>query len=214
MKMFSSRENASNVVRAPRVAAAPRVLSSPASEAALAAEARAARDAEVKAAFEKGRATGRADATRELGGRLSAAVAKLESESVALLDARSEFLKGAEKEVVDLTLVLAQKVLGRAVAELGDTAMRTLREVLHQVTERREVAIRVAPESIETFRAVSSELGSLVSATSPVRWIPDRRVKPTGVIVQTEAGKIDARIETQLEEAAALFDEVWRGRGA
>jgi len=173
-----------------------------------------ARRRELETEFQRGVEAGAEEARARFKEEFERQIAWLEKQGQTLLAARKEYLRGVEAEVGRLALDLAGKIIAREWESDPEVALPILRQALHSVSDRDQVGVRVAPERLEAFRAISDEIGLLVSSPTGVRWVPDRRVPATGVVVETEAGKLDARIDTQLEEAAALFHEVLHGRAA
>lgn len=203
----------SNLVRATRRADIPCALPRPRTPRDEARESSAARlEAAVIAARETGRAEGRAEAEAALGARVAEVVGFLTEQAEAVRAERTRFLSTAEHEVTAVALLLAGKIVGRHVEASDELAIEPLRRVLFEVADRTEIAIRVSPDAVSAYREIEAQFNEQVASPEGIRWIPDRRVPRWGFVVETEAGKLDGRVETQLEEAAALFDEVWRGR--
>ena len=80
------------------------------------------------------------------------------------------------------------------------------RNALRRVVEGGTLRIRVNAEDLQTVRGNREELLTLVDNIRHVEIIEDRRVGAGGCIVETDAGSIDARLETQLAEAANLLE--------
>jgi flagellar assembly protein FliH len=179
---------------------------------------REAEDARVRAAidesYRRGREEGEGEARRDLSARAAESFEWLAKVAGEITAAKRAFLANAEQEVVELALALARRILAREVTGSTDSVKVILREVLAGVADRNEITIRVSPETIDAIRVLETELGQVVSAPENVRWVPDRRVAPWGVVVETETGKIDASVEAQLDEAATLFKEVVGERSA
>ena len=70
------------------------------------------------------------------------------------------------------------------------------------------MTVRVNPADIETMREHREQLMSMNDIDN-MRVIEDQRVDRGGVVIETEAGTIDAKISTQLREARRAA----RGRG-
>jgi flagellar biosynthesis/type III secretory pathway protein FliH len=146
-------------------------------------EAEAERESLRAAAAEEGRSEGRAEAA----GALAAASAE-----------RDRLLASAEREVVSLVLAITRKVLGRELAAregaIADLAARALAEV----RERREVTLSVNPADAPAVRGAEPPLASaLLRARLVVREDPG--VARGSAVVDTEAGRLDAGIDAQLD---------------
>jgi flagellar assembly protein FliH len=169
---------------------------------------------EVALAYERGRAEGTESARREGTESLRAACAWVESQAKAIEEAKRNCLREVEREVVALVCQIVSKILAREVLVDARVAEGIVRELLCATSATAEIGIRVNPEAVARFRELTATFHGLVSEPARIRWIPDRRVPLSGAIVETESGAMDARVQTQLEEVAALFDEVLDGREA
>ncbi len=154
-------------------------------------EAEALRDAARRDAAEEGRREGLASA--------AAALALAAAE-------RDRLLAGAQRELASLALAVARKVLGRDLADregaMADLAARALAEA----RERREVVLRVNPADAPAIHDAEGRLGAILSrARLAVR--EDAAVPRGGVLVDTEAGRLDGGIEAQLEHLGRALEE-------
>lgn len=154
-------------------------------------EAEAARDAIRAQAVEEGRREGLARAA----GALAAAGA-----------ARDRLLAASEQEVVTLALRVARRILRLELADREGAVAELAARAVAEARERREVVLRVNPADGPAVRASEGALGAtLVRARLVVR--EDPAVAPGAVVVDTEAGRIDAGIEAQLEHLGRVLGE-------
>ena len=158
---------------------------------AIVAAARASVDRIVAEATEAGRREGLARAAAAL---------------VAAGDERDRRLAAAEREVVVLALAVARKVLGRELAA-GSAAVADLAaRAIEEARDRRDLVLRVNPADAAAVRAVEGRLASIPTrARLAVREDPS--VAPGAAVVETEAGRVDASVDTQLELLARALDE-------
>ncbi len=213
--MSTSSPPASNVVRGARQGDDVRLLAGISPEERTRQDAEETRrERELQARYQEGLAAGADAARAELAEEVRRAVTWLEEQGDCVRRAHQDYLRGAEGEVLRLVCDLVAKILARETDTNPEAAEPILRQALHALSDREEIAIRVSPEHLEAFRRMTDAMGGLVSSPAGVRWVPDRRVPRSGIVVETEAGKLDARIDTQLEEAAKLFHEVLHGRAA
>lgn len=112
--------------------------------------------------------------------------------------ARDRILREAEREVVTLALAVARKVLGRELAGGRDAVVDLAAAAIAEARARREVLLRVSPADGAAIRAAGGRLGAALSL-APLEVREDPSIEPGGAVVDTEAGRIDARVETQLE---------------
>ncbi len=149
---------------------------------------------------ERVRAEAAAGGRQEGLAQASAAVARAALE-------RDRLLASAEKELVSLAVAIAAKILWREVARDDEVVVGMAARALAEARQRRQVTLRIHPADAQ---AVGRGHGRLRAALSRVRVI-DVREDPTvargGALVETEAGVIDARLETQLAAIEAVLQE-------
>jgi len=148
---------------------------------------RAQAEAERERARREAEEAGRRDGLAHAAAALAAVAAEQE-----------RLRRGLAGEVVALALEVARKVLGREVAQDPAAVMELARRALGEVRRRRDVTLRVNPGDAPRFRVEQGRLAALLERAPCLGIREDPSVDPGGVIVETEAGRIDARIETQL----------------
>jgi type III secretion protein L len=158
------------------------------------AEARAEAEAIVDAAREE------ADAIREQARREGLADGHREALEV-LGHARAEYdalMSRAEPDMVELAFRIARSVIGTELQREPDTIARIVANQLEHVRGRRQVVIVVHPEDRPRLEAYEDQLAQLVEGAA-LYIDDDRDIEPGGCIIQTESGRIDARLDVQLE---------------
>ena len=162
------------------------------------------------AGYATGTAAGRADAERVVAQHaaidkaawredIAAFIAHIEAEREAAWNAM-------EPQITGMVFELAKHVIKQEVEVSRDVALSVVRNALRRVVEGGTLRIRVNAEDLQTVRSNREELLTLVDNIRHVEIIEDRRVGAGGCIVETDAGSIDARLETQLAEAANLLE--------
>jgi flagellar assembly protein FliH len=155
-----------------------------------------ARRAGHDAGFEEGRAS--ADA--EMNEMLATMRELLEMARVE----RHKLIESAEPELVRLALGIAERVLHQQVALDRGVVVEMAKNAIARLFERDTVTVRVNPADLERMREHREELVAIGDIRN-LRVVEDQRVDRGGVVVETEAGTIDARITTQLDEARKIL---------
>jgi type III secretion protein L len=109
-------------------------------------------------------------------------------------------------ELARLAIDVARKVLGRELATSQVTVLDLASAALAAAGERRALTLRVNPADAAAVRSAGGRLAALVDA-GRVAVREDPSVEAGGAIVDTEAGRIDARIETQLAMLRRALEE-------
>ena len=104
------------------------------------------------------------------------------------------------KNIKTLAISIAKKILGRELESNPDAVLALVKQALtDKARQRKEISLRINPEDLEHIRASRSELLEVLSRCQEISIREDPDVARFGVIIETEAGSIDAQLETQLE---------------
>ncbi|MDD5558316.1 FliH/SctL family protein [Candidatus Methylomirabilis sp.] len=153
-------------------------------------------------AYREGRTKGQQEAMAEMRRRIEPLEAMLQETCRQVESARQTVITNAEGELIDLAIAVAERVLRSELAARPDAAVPIVRAALEAAGSRKVMAVRVNPSDYELLAEHRGELlGSLESA----RLISDPAIASGGCVVEVESGLIDARLESQLQEAAHLL---------
>ena len=143
----------------------------------------------VKGAVGSERATATATATEDVAAMIVAARAEANRERAAAKDA-----------AIVLARKMAEKIVGRAV-ELDEGVMRQIaaQALAAAKPERDSVRLRVHSDDLAAFGAGRAEWLAEIGVQAEVRLVADDSVGRCGCIVETAVGRVDARLDTQLE---------------
>ena len=145
-------------------------------------------DAGREVGFKKGQAE-----VRRLIDRLGTIVGKA-------IDIREDIIQASEKQMVEMILIIARKVIKDEIVERKEIVLNNIREALKRIKDRDRVDIRVNFSDLEITTAHKDELIKLMESLRKVNIYEDSRIDRGGVIIETDVGAIDARISTQLKE--------------
>jgi flagellar biosynthesis/type III secretory pathway protein FliH len=141
---------------------------------------------------------------RGLEERTESAAGDLLQAARGLRDARAKFLEDAADEVVLLAFAVARRVLRREVEADPEVALPLVRELLQRAAAGTHVTVRLSPRDHAVLSAADALPES--AGLDGVHFRLDAAITSGGVLVETAAGGLDGRIETQLE----LIEEALR----
>ncbi len=116
------------------------------------------------------------------------------------IDAREKVIQESEKQMVELILIIARKVIKDEIIERKEVVINNIREALGRIKDRDRIDIRVNFADIELTAAHKNELIKMMESLRKVNIYEDTRVDRGGAIIETDVGMIDARISSQLTE--------------
>ncbi len=168
-------------------------------------------EAEMKAALEeaykKGNSEGQTEG-RSLGAaqeqeKLRAEIDALESVADGILMERSRILVSSGRDMTQLALEVASRILRRTLTDDSKVVFRALEDVLTRISEAQRLIIRLNPTEMDVVENQASDLSKLMSKDCQMEFRADPSVSPGGCIVDTPELHIDASTDSfwqRLEE--------------
>jgi len=105
----------------------------------------------------------------------------------------------AEKQLVELSLSIARKILKREIDENPMTILPIVKEALGKVQDAESIVIRVNPEDTEVLQMAKRDLQQVIGGDKALSIIADYTINPGGCMIDTKLGTVDATIDTQFE---------------
>jgi flagellar assembly protein FliH len=122
-----------------------------------------------------------------------------------LENARKDMHLRLEKEVVALALAIAKKVICHEVTINKEVVVCVAREALQQVENPEEVRVKMSPGDLKYLQDMKEQLLDLTQNIENIRFEAEASIPSGGCIVETNFGRIDARIERQLQVVEESF---------
>jgi len=116
------------------------------------------------------------------------------------------FYRAAERQVVDLALQIAQKVVEREIENMPDLAVNVIRAALEEMDARTAIRVRVNPEDAELLQRRWNQVVPPGIGADRIELQPDERIQTGGGIIETTQGQVDAQLSTKLEQ---LGNALW-----
>jgi len=185
----------------PAVAAEP--IAAPASADSLLADHRERLAALEREAFTKGYAQGER-AGLEAGGKRADAMLRRIAQTIEELGGlRQTLIQETEREMVQLALTLARRVVHREVSLDPELAAALAHVALERLGTNTPATIRLNPEDYTVVTQDGARWGG-----QTVTVVPDPSISRGGCLVESAFGSVDATIERQFDELSrALFGE-------
>ncbi len=152
---------------------------------------RHAREAGYRDGFASGEVAARAE--------LAQAMALVQRAAAASKATHDALLRSAERDTVELVIEAARQVIGAAVERDPGLALATVRRALDRAGALNVVRVRLHPDDEARVRVALAEEHGL---GAPFAMLADGSVSVGGCIIDTEAGRIDARLDVQLDQIA------------
>ena len=169
-------------------------------------QAEALREAAWQEGFHAGSLEARAAVEAELrtdwAMRQEALRSELDAIASDIGEARAKLWQSQESEMVALALDIARQVIKTEVSQNHVVVQAVLANALRRITDKDKVRVRVSIANAPRVKKAREDLMEIVDGLLFIEIVEDRRVGDGGCVIETNAGTIDAKIETQIAEVA------------
>lgn len=124
----------------------------------------------------------------------------LESAAAEMRLAREDFLDSLQNEVLELAILIAERVLHREVQQDRELVLTVARRALVQLADRQQVQLWVNPLDLEALRTHKITLLEEFEGIEHIEILASEEVSSGGCIVETNRDYIDATIGNLLSK--------------
>jgi flagellar assembly protein FliH len=156
-------------------------------------------------AFQQGFAEGQRVGLESGAKKVDPAINSLHQALVQLQNIRHEIHQEIEKEVVQLALAIAKKVVCHEVKTSRETIVCVAREALRRVDNPAKIKIKLNPEDLQLINDTKSELAQFLHHVDNICLEAADSIQSGGCLIETDIGDIDARIEKQFQAIEESF---------
>ena len=116
-----------------------------------------------------------------------------------------EIYQSVEREVVELALSIARKVVCQEININRDVVLCVAREALSQVDVPGKIKVRLNPADLEFITSIQGQNSNFLQEMDKVTFEAEESISNGGCVIETQLGEIDARIEKQLQVVEEKF---------
>ena len=117
-----------------------------------------------------------------------------------LQNIKKKICENSEKELLELSLSIARKVLHEEIKLNSEVIMGIMKDSIAKASTSSKIKIRVNRSDMEFAILCKPELIRLRDGIETIIFEEDETVSKGGCIVETDCGYIDGRVESQIEE--------------
>lgn len=118
----------------------------------------------------------------------------------SLAEQTALYYERIEEQLVQFSMAIAERVVHAAAEQQRSVAIALAKEALSLATERMRVIVRCNESDLQSLKEAETDLLAVSEGIREITFEASRRVRPGGVILETDAGTIDATVETLLDE--------------
>ena len=111
----------------------------------------------------------------------------------------------AERDLLNFAIDCAGKLTFAIGKVHRESAVENLRRALRVVGEKTDLTIHVHPADLESMKVFADSVLRSAAASPVVSIVADDSLSPGGCLVQTGRTRVDATLETQVDEMVALL---------
>ena len=104
--------------------------------------------------------------------------------------------------MIELAIAVAKQVVQSEIEARPDAMVLIVKAALEAAGSRKVMAVRVNPGDDELL---AEHRGDWLDSLESARLVSDPAISSGGCLIEVETGLIDARLESQLQEAARLL---------
>lgn len=118
------------------------------------------------------------------------------------------YMESSEEIILHLGLEIAGKIIGQQLAENPEQLLSLVRSALKEVREHKEIQLFVSVSSYSFIQEYKEELLSLLNGETSLFIYPDEELADTSCIIESSFGRIDASVDSQLNEIKKQLTEL------
>jgi flagellar assembly protein FliH len=162
----------------------------------------------IKASEAEGFAQGRKDGYEAGMVDVKRLIARTQLIMERIQDKRSEIIERAEQEIIDLTLLIARKIVKVIPENDRQVVVENIKEALGKIKTKGRVIVKVNLSDIETATEHLDEFIKLMESSGDIQILEDSSIDAGGCYIETDFGEIDARIAVQFAELESKILEL------
>lgn len=156
--------------------------------------------AQLKDAAEtQGQAQGYQQGVEQGNNAVAALLAQAEQIVAHAKQEREEIIEKSEREILDLAISIATKVVHTEITLNSDIVVAVVKEAIQKAKDQEQVIVRINPADFEKVAGEKQTLQAILRREMGMEIRGDIGVEIGGCVIETGYGAIDARIDTQLE---------------
>lgn len=121
------------------------------------------------------------------------------------------YLQSSEKTILELAVQIAEKIIDTEIKTSEDVFLSIVKKVIKEAREYREVRLMVHPNNYENILLQKEELQGIFPKETDFYIFPDDEIEETSCIIESSNGRIDASIDSQLNEVKQKLLEILEG---
>jgi flagellar assembly protein FliH len=153
-----------------------------------------------KDAYERGFQQGKEEGFTAGKAEMERLIERLHTILSRAVERRNQIIEESEMQLVSLVLQIAKKVVKVISENQKNVVVNNVIQALRKLKSKADVIVRVNLADVKLTTEHTRDLINKIENVQNVQVLEDSSVDPGGCIIETDFGRIDARISSQLNE--------------
>lgn len=154
-------------------------------------------DKAEKEGYRQGFESGRQQALKEAGEEADEIRNKAREVLRQAEQERTKTLESMEKEIIELSVDIAEKIIAQQLSVDNETVISIAREAIQLAQNTKRVNVFFNPADRNAFENNEEELQRLLPVGASMVLIHDKAISPGSCVIETEHGRIDATLDSR-----------------
>ncbi|KAB2337508.1 flagellar assembly protein FliH [Cytobacillus depressus] len=120
-------------------------------------------------------------------------------------------VESSEKEILEIGMKVAQKIIGKMIIDNEEDFLSIVKRALKEAREHEEIQLHIHPLHYDFLLANKYELKTLFPKEVDLFIYPDDELTESSCIIESVNGRIDASVDSQLDEVKQKLNELLEG---
>lgn len=121
-------------------------------------------------------------------------------------------IEDSEETILKLSMQVANQVLRKQLLEDEVIYTEYIKSAIKHVKEMKGIRIRVAPDNYQRIYKYRDEFSQLITNDEQIHIIPDEELTTFDYLIDSESGRVDAGLDTQIQELQKKLLEILGGK--
>lgn len=165
---------------------------------------------EIQSAREEGFQDGFNEGKEEGLASLRDAITTYLNTSNAMSQEKVKVMKQVEKDVIELSVQIAEKIIGKELSMNPETIVDIVNDGIRKVTDKDTVTIKVSPDDFDYVVSKKELFQQQMPDIKNIVILRDPRMVAGGCKIETSLGYIDSSVSTKLSAIKQAFFDTYR----
>ena len=150
----------------------------------------------IQEGYSRGRQEGRQEVEQELDQTVQALASALEE----INGLRSRILSRSKQDMVRLARVIAEQVIHVEASTRQEVVLKVVDRAIRSAVQSEEYRVRVNPGDMQVLTENKHLFLASISGLQDIVFESDEQIAAGGCVVESDQGKVDATLQTQLDK--------------